>query len=170
MAEFTEETEIYPVLIQLAACAQAELVKRGLPEIDKVTVQPGVTPVQDYVGNGKDCGEIIVNMTTSYPVNPFPNPDQGGAASCASEFAYEVQLAIFRCAPPVKGTAQRPIFPTAVEQLEATRLHLADMAAAKAAIKCCMKDRQYAIRTFQPYGPSGNVVGGVWTVVVGQED
>jgi hypothetical protein len=170
MAEFVEEREIYPVLVQLAACAQAEVANRGLPEVGKVTVQPGVIPVQDYVGNGRDCAEIIVNMTASYPVNPFPSPDQGGIASCASEFAYEVQLGIFRCAPPVKGTRQNPIFPSPADQLEATRLHLADMAAGKAAIKCCMADRQYTIRSFEPYGPTGNVVGGVWTVVVGQED
>jgi hypothetical protein len=29
--------------------------------------------------------------------------------------------------------------------------------------------RAYLLGAFQPYGPSGNVVGGVWTVTVGQE-
>lgn len=167
MAEFREDTGIFPTMLTLAECAQRELVKSGLPEIDKVTLQPGGTSVMDYVGNGKDCGEITVNFTQSYPVNPFPTPDATG--SCASAFAYEIVLAIFRCSPSMDGSKQSPRPPSPVKQLAATRLYTADMAAMRRAIQCCMQENEmdYALRAWTPYGPSGLVVGGWWTVVVG---
>jgi hypothetical protein len=165
MAEFREDTGIYPVMIALATCATEELVKSGLTAIDKVTIQPGLTPVQDYVGNGDDCGEIIVNLTSTFPSDPFPSPVQN--ATCAVDLAYEVQLGIFRCAPAME--VNEP--PSPAEQLNATRENLADMAAMHRAIRCCMQtmSRAYSLRAFAPYGPSGNVVGGIWTVIVGQE-
>lgn len=167
MAEFREDTDVYPVMLALAECATAELVKSGLTPITKVTVQPGPNPVMDYVGNGDDCGEIIVNLNTGFPVDGFPNPAEDGL--CTSEFAYEVALAIFRCAPPLHGTKNAPLPPTPEEQTNATREYLADMAAMKRAILCCMQQqkRQYVLRVWTGYGPSGNVVGGVWTVLVG---
>jgi hypothetical protein len=169
VAEFIEDTEIYPVMISLSACAVESLAKSGLPAADFVTVQPGLTPVQDYVGNGKSCSEIIINMLNSFPANPFPNPDQ--SATCASELAYQLQIGLFRCAAPMGGTKQSPKPPTPAEQLNSTRQHLADMAAMKRAIACCMgrESRSYVLQGFTPYGPSGNVVGGSWTFLVGQE-
>lgn len=161
--EFVEDTDIYPTMLQLVACAQAENDRSGLPAVGYAMVQPGVQVVLDHVGNGKECAEIIVNMTTSYPVDIFPNPDFTG--TCSSTMAYEVQLAIFRCSPqPKNGRA-----PSITEQLESTRIHLADKAAMLRAIQCCFQTqkRDYIVRSFLPYGPQGVVVGGAWLIVVG---
>jgi hypothetical protein len=164
---FVEDQGAYPVMVALAACTEEQLITRDLPPISKVTLQPGLEPVMDYVGNGKECGEIIVNMLNAFPYGPFPNPST--EANCGTPIAYTIEVGIFRCAPPMRGTRERPRPPLPEEQLESTRLHLADMAAVHAAIRCCMKgfpDRSYVVLPFQPYGPSGGVVGGTWGVVV----
>lgn len=166
MAEFREDTGIYPVLIALAAGTEAELVSSGLGDRYITTVQPGQTPVIDYVGLGKECAEIIVNLVQAYPSSIFPNPDPTGA--CGIQLAYEVQVGVMRCAPPMGGTKAAPKPPTPAEVLNSARQHTADMAAVHRAIcKVLRPTRQYAIATFAPYGPEGNAVGGTWTVVVG---
>lgn len=168
MAEFTEDTDIWPVLTALAECATAQLVKDGLEPITHVSIQPGNTGVLDYVGMPTGfCGEIVININQGYPVAPFPN--QAAGATCASEMAYEVQLGIFRCAPQPKGSKQAMKMPTSAEQVNAARVAMADMSSMRRAIACCMQKtgRQYNLRAFQSYGPQGNVVGGNWTVIVG---
>lgn len=169
MADFVEDVGIYPTMISLATCVEAELIKSGIP-VDFVTVQPGLDPVLDHVGNGKSCSEAIVNLVTAFPAGAtFPAPDTGG--TCGTELAYQLEVAVFRCSPQPKGKLPNLRLPTAVEQLESTRQHLADMAAVHRAIRCCFATkgsrREYAISGFAPYGPSGLVVGGVWGVVVG---
>lgn len=167
MAEFREDTDIFPVLTQLAECATAQLVKDGLDPISAVSVQPGQQGVMDYVGNGKDCGEIIINVNQGYPVGPFPN--QSADATCTTQMAYEVQLGIFRCAPQPSGPKNALRMPSSAEQTNAARIALADMSSMRRAIQCCMQTtgRQYTLRSFTPYGPTGNAVGGYWLVVVG---
>jgi hypothetical protein len=143
------------------------LVKDGLEPIDLVSIQPGNNGILDYVGNGKNCGEIIINVNQGYPVGPFPT--QNSSATCSTEMAYEVRLGIFRCAPQPAGPKQSLRMPTAAEQTNAARIALADMSSMRRAIQCCMQTtgRQYVLRAFQSYGPQGNVVGGNWTVIVG---
>lgn len=161
MAVYTEDTGAYPIMVALTACVAEELAKRDLPPVGKVTLQPGSVPSIDYAGNGKDCAELIVNLMTAFPVDTFPLADSTG--TCSNALAYQVQVGLFRCAPPLRGGGKQP--PTMEDQLEATRLHLADMAALRAAIRCCFAgtDREYVLLPFAPYS-GGNAVGGVWTI------
>lgn len=167
MPDYVEDQEIYGVMTQLAECTRLEIVNSGLVEIDNVMLQPSNLPVVDFAGNGKVCGQIVVNLNNAVPIAGFPNQDSLG--TCSSEFADEIALWVFRCAPPVKGTKQAPIFPSPADQTNAARDQLADKAAMLRAIRCCMQksERQYLIRNYQPYGPAGNTVGGVWTIFVG---
>ncbi len=161
MAVYTEDTGAYPIMVALTACVATELEKRHLPAAGKVTLQVGQSPSIDYVGLGKDCAELIVNLMTSFPVGNFPEADS--LATCGSPLAYTVQVSLLRCAPVLRAQGKQP--PSMEDQLESTRLHLADMQAVRAAIACCFADtdRQYVLGTFIPYA-GGNVVGGVWTI------
>lgn len=167
MAVYTEDTGAYPIMIQLAACVEQELAKRDLPAASKVTLQAGAIPSIDYVGLGKECSELIVNLMTAFPVSTFPEADTSG--NCASPLAYQVQVSLLRCAPPLRAQGKQP--PSIEDQLEGARLHLADMQAVHAAVRCCFAktDREYVLAPFQPYGPQGNVVGGVWTITFSEE-
>lgn len=161
--------EILPVLQELAQCVVDELDERGLPGVDVTTIQPGAQPVNDYAGNGKNCAELILNVTQVYPSGAgFPAPAE--AATCAVELAYEIAVGILRCAPAMTGGSTKPKPPTPAATLESTALHIADMRAMHTAIRCCLGGkREYVVRGWQPYGPNGGVVGGTWVVVVGGE-
>lgn len=165
MPEFREATNIQSVLTRMADCVIAELASSGLPEA-KVTIQPGATPVLDYVGNGGNCGELIVSVPSSFPTESFPTPAE--RPTCVNELAYVVEVAIFRCVPTGKKVGSSFIPPSPEQVFESTRLHLADMQAAHRAIRCCLGGKnQYVLGAWAPYGPEGGVAGGVWTVTVG---
>jgi hypothetical protein len=166
MAEVIGDTMILPVMADIAAEVAAELVRRGLDPITKVIVQPGSEFVVDYAGNGKDCGEIDVNLVQAYPTDNFPEPDVQG--NCVSALAFELNVSVMRCAAPTHGTKQNPSPPTIAEQLESTAQHLADMQASRCAIKVVLArlERDYVLQAFTPIGPQGQTVGGTWTVIV----
>lgn len=170
MAEFVEDVGIYPTMIELLTQVELENDRSGLPVLDFTSVQPGSQPVIDHVGNGKQCSELVVNLVSTFPTQGFPNPDPDG--SCGTELAYEIQVAVFRCAKVPKGNSASNLrLPTEVDMLESTRLHTADMAAMHRAICKALKGkRKYVLRGFTPYGPEGGAVGGTWLLVVGPED
>lgn len=168
MVAFREDSDVYPVLIALSTCANDELAKSGLDPVAYTTIQPSAVPTMDYVGNGKDCAEMILNVTLGYPVTGAAL-QQDVTGSCATTPGFDIQLGLFRCAPPMVGTKTNPRPPTPATWLNAERVVLADMAAMRRAIQCCMQttERDYVLRNWQPYGPSGMAMGGVWTVTVG---
>lgn len=178
MTDFLEDPDAYPVMIELAATTQNQLVKNGLPPIDKVTIQPGAVIVADYVGNGKDCGEIIINLITAYPSNPFPQQTltstrSGKAAiGCGVVLAYQLAVSVLRCAPVMTGTKQAPIPPTMDVVLAATRLQMADMQATRTAICQALNNtgRDYQLGAYTPVGADGGVVGGTWALLVAEHD
>lgn len=169
MPDYREDPGAYPVMVDLAAQVQKEIVKSGLDPIDKVTLQPGIQPVSDYAGNKSNCGEIIVNMTSAFATDAFP--DAVPTATCSDELAFVVTVWVLRCAAPMGGTTQQPKPPSPEAQLASTRDHLADMQAVRRAIVCTFRDmdRQYVVGNFTPWGPSGNVVGGYWTVTFSEK-
>jgi hypothetical protein len=167
MADFVEDNLIYPRLIAIAEGVQMAIAQNGLPIVERVSVQPGTEPVMDYVGNGKDCAEIIVNMMGA-TIMPVSTAETASFSGCQPELVFQVAVGVFRCAPTPKGNP--PKMPTAADQLNATRLHLADMRASKRGICMALEGVQYEVNDFQPYGPEGGVVGGVWTVTVGGEE
>jgi hypothetical protein len=70
----------------------------------------------------------------------------------------------------------KPILPSVDDQLSATRTQMAEMAAMRRAIRCCMaadedgKEISYALGVYTPAGPEGGCVGGGWSVIVSPRD
>lgn len=165
---FVEDQTAYPVLIQLAACLEEEIEKRGLPKPGFSGVLPGAAALLEYAGgDSEDCsGQSWTRLVNEFASTNFPEPDV--LAQCAMPMAFQIEVGVMRCIG-VGDDAGNPL--TMAEQLAATRLQLADMNAARVAIQCCVNkmDLQYALGEYTPYGPDGGVVGGFWTVTVQQD-
>lgn len=178
MADYVEDDDAYPVMVELVATVQQQLIKNGLTPIDKATVQPGGTIVNDYAGSGKECGELIVNLISAYPSNPFPQQAQTGSRAgkasigCGVIIAYSLAVTILRCAPNMRGTKAAPTPPTLNDQLMAARDQMADMKAMRMAICQAMNNtgRDYQLGVYTPVGAEGGVVGGTWGVLVAEHD
>lgn len=168
-----EDTTVYPVMIELAACLCAEIAASELPTPCFCGVLPGSTVSLDYCG-GDSCegecgGQAWVRPVDIYPSAVFPNPDVT-PTNCNSPLAFRLEVGIGRCVPmghnnPVGGYTP----PTVDEQLAAARLQMADMAAMRRAIQCCMAGNEnldYVLESYTPLIPQGGCGGGSFTVVI----
>ena len=165
------------MMVNLAACVEQAIEDRGLPSVCRSTPVPGPLAIMDSWGScsgsprpgAKPCGgQAWVRLTTEFPSGNFPQPDLTGA-TCQSPVAITFEVGIARCMPVGKANAINGITPpTAEELIEATRLQLADMAAIKAAIRCCFADEDttYSLGQYQPLQIAGDCGGGFWLVTV----
>lgn len=175
MDEWVEDLTAWPTMVRLAGCVCTVLADRNLPGTCKCTVVPGPMAVMDSCGScsktGKGCGgQAWVRLSSEFPSSQFPNPDQEGS-SCNSPTAYVLEVGIARCLPQGKANAITGfVGPTVEDLVEATRLQMADKAAMKAAIQCCMNDSEhemtYSLGAYQPMQATGDCGGGYWLVTV----
>ena len=172
MDELIEDDLIYPAIIRLVACLERSILQRGLPV--PCTVAPMVGDlVLDYCGACQEngCGQAWVRMVDSFSSSDFPNPDQA-LNNCGNPWAYTLEIGIVRCKPVGKTTGIRGFVPPTTQQMvDALRIQTADMRAMRDAITCCFAkgDTPYVIRAYTPGTPDGDCLGGVFTVVVGEE-
>jgi hypothetical protein len=173
MAEFREDTIVYPVMVELAACLCAEIEASGLPEPCFCGLLPGSSVSLDFCGQGKcegNCGgQAWVRPVDAYPSVQFPVADVN-PTNCQSPLAFRVEVGIARCMPMGKNSAVAGYTPPTLEQqLEATRLQMADMAAIRRAISCCMtanENLDYVLESYTPLPTQGGCGGGSFTVVI----
>lgn len=175
MTKVVEDFEVYPIMIALSACLCTELEASGLGGACFCGVIPGSQVILDVCsscGKDKACpGQAWVRMVSAYPSSNFPNADQA-PATCLAPIAYNLEVGVARCFPQGKSNAITGFTPpTMVEQLDATRLQMADMAAMKRAIQCCMAtqrdgDLTYSLGQYNPMTIGGGCGGGTWSVTV----
>lgn len=165
------EDPAVPVAEQLIECAVDQLTKRGIAIPGKRMVQPGLTPVLDWVGGDKctDCEELIAWVENVYPIGAAGFPEQDDTGSCSSGLAFVLHVGIYRRALALQGTAQTP--PTPAQQTASAYAQGADREALRKAILCCAQStgRRYVLGAYTSYGPEGLAVGGDWTVTFGDE-
>lgn len=166
MAEYTEDTIVYPTMIKIAACLETELTKAGLPQLCFLGIMPGNQVALDFCdgcGTHGQCGQAWVRLVTAYPSSSFPNPDN--TARVNVDLAYVLEVAVMRCAPKPDSQGNPP---GVADMLESTRLQMADMAAIRRALECCLKDVEvdYSLGSYSAYGPQGGCVGGSWTITL----
>jgi hypothetical protein len=162
-----EDVLVYPAMIRLEACLEAELTKAGIPAGCMATLVPGD---QSYLAAGEcddgTCGSAWVRLVRAFPSRDFPGQDTT-QATCATRLAFELEVGVLRCVDTIQqdGTG-----PDAATQLATTRMQLADMAAMHRAIKCCFagRDTDYVLGAYQPTPFMGGVGGGTWTVTIPQ--
>jgi hypothetical protein len=176
---FREDFEIYPLMVQMAACLCDELASSGLPGTCQCAVVPGPMAVLDACGAcatvGAECGgQAWVRLERAYPSANFPTADVLGA-TCSSPLVYEVEVGLARCTPVGKSNSITGYTPPSIQQYtDAVRLQTADMQAMKRAIQCCLASGEYADRSFAlgqyvPITPAADCGGGVWTFLVWEQ-
>lgn len=155
------DTQIYPIMAELSACLCAELA-----EHDEPTCFCGIIFGEEIpVGlDGEECTSAYVRLVNAFPSNSFPQPDDG--ASCATSMAYVLAVGIVR---PMLILEDNEL-PSEASLIEEARVALADMAAIRRAIRCCLTDEkfedlQYVLGQFTPAGQG--LRGGEFAVTIG---
>lgn len=173
MAEFREDTVVYPKMIELSACLCAEIEASGLPTPCSCGPIAGALTL-DYCGScsdGKCGGQAWVRLTSAFPSSDFPNP-RAEAFNCFVPLVFEVEVGIVRCKPVGTASGMRGYVPPSLEQqVAAVRLQTADMAAILRAVNCCFAngDFNYSVGQYTPVTPEADCVGGAFTVTIQQE-
>lgn len=167
---FVEDVVAWSTMVRLAACVEQELAKSGLPGVCSSIPVPGPLAIMERCGNcgsGNCHGQAWVRFINEYPSKIFPSPDQDG--NCEGPMAYTLEVGVARCLPVGKtNTIGGFTPPSNEEQILATRLQMADKAAMRRAIKCCVKDLDvsYVLGTNTPMQTTGDCGGSVWTVTI----
>jgi hypothetical protein len=168
---YVEDETIYPFMLDLVSCVVTELEERQLPGLCRAGLVPGQSAVLDACSGcatGKCQGQMWVRLVNEFPSSVFPAPDQSGA-TCDAPMAYTVEVGIARCLPVGATSGINGYIPPSMEeQLEATRLQLADKAAMKKAITCCADkvERSLVVNGYQAIQATGDCGGGVWTLTI----
>ncbi len=172
MVEFIEDDIAWPTMVTLSTCLEAELAKSGLPGLCVCAPVPGPIAVMDRCGQCADdsgCGgQGWVRFVTEFPSKAFPQPDDG-TGTCDSPMAYTLEVGIARCLPVGTTSAINGFQPpTTEDQVLATRLQMADNAAIKRAIQCCVErlDVSYLLGASIPMQATGDCGGTVWNVTI----
>lgn len=167
MNTHTQEGMVYPVAVKLAGCLTNELASSGLGGQCFSGVVPGGSVAYDYCtcGTGTACGGMAwVRLGSFFPSTDFPIPDT--RATCATKMAYRLEVGVVRCIPTLDSRGNPP---TMDQQLRAFDLQMADMAAIRLAIACCMRDFEdtdYILENYTPIENQGGCGGGFFTVLI----
>lgn len=166
-----EDDIAYPLMLRMVSCLGDALEERGLPAGCFLGLVPGDS---QYLACGEcedgKCGSAWVRLASEYPTTNFPDQDVA-AAKCGSRMAYRIEVGVLRCVPTIMPDGSGP---DVAEQLETTRIQLADKAAIRSAISCCLrgftlkgKPLSYVLGAYQPTPFQGGCGGGFWEVTVG---
>lgn len=160
-----DDRSIWPIMSELAACLCAELSRGGEAPCFCGVLAGNVLPVEG-VDDCSTCGAGYVRLANAYPsTQRFPQPDE--IATCRSVLAFDVVVGVARCAPV--GDGDYP--PTQAELTEYARQAMADMAAIRRAIRCCLTDDKfeditYVLGMYTPLPDEGGVGGGEWQLTI----
>lgn len=155
---------IYPLLTSLADCLCVELALSPGGEPCFCGVVPASLVAMDFCdcAGALRCGMAYVRLDTVFPSRRFP--DQTTDARCTDPLAARVHIGVTRCLP---GMDTRGNPPGVVEQSEAVRVQMGDMAAIRRTIECCFDDgRAVLLGAYTPVGDQGNCGGGFWSATV----
>lgn len=153
--------------IAVALAALSECLCAELTAVALVPCWCGVLPGQevalDYCSpcESGQCGMAWVRLDLTFPADPFPL--QVLDASCEKPLAYRIEMGVAQCV-----TVNDDGEPLSTEQaLDTLVSQTLAMEAMRRALSCCTKDFEVVIEGYQPFGPQGGCVGGVWSAYVG---
>jgi hypothetical protein len=164
-----DDTLIYPVALELAAC----LCEIAFPTGDPCFcgLWPHTRPPYEYAAmcDTDDCGVGYVQLDQGFPSSAIPAVDALGR--CNTPLGFRFTVGVLRCYP-ITGDENSPEPPDGTQLAEWARWQYADMAAIRKAIKCCLdtkfEDLDYVLGSFTPVTPISGVAGGAWQVTIGQ--
>lgn len=154
---FTEDTQLWPVMLDLLNCYEQELTDRGLHNLCMVTLAPGA----EVDTLRAEEGIAWVGISSAYPSTTFPTQD-GGTTSCSTNTVGVLELGLLRCIKVKERTSLTP-----AEAAEYMKVQMADYAAMRAAVRCCATAAGLMVLgSYRPIGPEGGVYGGAVSVSV----
>lgn len=151
---------------ELATCLCAQIVSDGNGEVCFCGVMPGAEIAFDYIGNCGDdgpCGMAYVNLTDAQPANGVATPNTE-VNNCGSLLGFSIEIGILRCVPIEKDGEP----PDPAVLLAVSRIVNADIKTMQRAVACC-SPKPYILGTYQPYGPTGAVIGGTFDLTMLEE-
>lgn len=165
MAELREDTQIWPLLLDLTECLCAELEASGLTAKCRCIPIPGDGPVLDFCGEGCDgdgdgcSGQAWVRLVQAYPA--FAPGVPALEANSRAPLGFNVEIGVARCF--VWNSEDDSVI------LDGARKQMADMAAMRRAIVCCFKknERDHVLGAYTPMDADGGCLWSVWDLAVG---
>jgi len=162
LVETVPITPVTEVMAALADCVCTEV--NAIAPTCWCGMTAGTDVAWDYCGecDGGHCGMAWVRLVgvTPYDIFPFPVIDPG----CARPLAALIEVGALRCIPTLADGA--PL--DEATMAEVTALQMADMWALRRAVLCCGY-RDLALNVYDPLGPQGGCIGGVWSVYFGSD-
>lgn len=160
------ESAVWPLMMELAECLCAEVTLAHTdddPEVCFCGVLPGTGVLAEYAGEGMMAW---VRLDNAYPTDSFPDP--ADSASCATYWAYVIELGVMECIPAFMDSTGA--LPTAEDQLYFTQRQMAGLRVLRRAVECCLEkrgiDSDYVLGGYAPIGPAGGTYGGSLDVTV----
>lgn len=158
--------KISTALLTLLRCFDEELKAAGIREdLCALTIYPGNMVPYDY-----ECGSGWVRLVSANPTVAFPAQDLT-VNNCTSSMAYPVEMGLVRPGPIPYNFGTDMDLPDDAEQLESALRVVEDMELMRRAIvRASASIPQLLLGAWNPQGPDGGIVGGVWDLTVGDED
>lgn len=154
---------VFDQLVLLADCLCTQVtaaVADGVPDVCFCGVVPGDSAVSDYGGDcAKKCGMAWVRLTGLYP-STILGEQNNDPKNCAAGLGLPVEVGMMRCTPV--GTGDTP--PNGTQLLSATELQVSDALTMRRAIACCDGSDAWSLGQYTPVGPSGGMLGGIWSL------
>lgn len=127
---------------------------------------PGDQFSMDY---GECGGILMVRLNTANPSAAFPSADVT-IDNCAYTLAFPIEVGVFRPAPKITTRLGKALPPGDAENTAATHMMLQDLKAMHRAIRALKEEVELVvIGQYVPQGPIGDLVGGSWTLTVGED-
>jgi hypothetical protein len=153
------ELQVGSLLNGVAAALEVELEtaesEHGITKPCIISPLPGALVAFDYCEDGGMAWARLVTIEPVQDLDPF--------AACATMYDVTVEIGVLRCAPTLHEDGS---LPSREEQIAASLLQNHDMGVLHKVFSCYAAPKAFegpAIGIFQPVGPDGGCLGGVWT-------
>lgn len=113
-------------------------------------------------GSGK-CGQAWVRVVSVYPSTALGEANTE-ARNCDVGMGADIEVGILRCWP-IEDEGE-PVEPAVM--FEVAEQQLIDEASLRSAVQCCDALDAYILGQWNPVGPEGGLIGGTYTVYVGE--
>ena len=168
MAAVVNDPMFFQRMLILIQCVEAEIAAAGLKPVAYAGVLPGEQAIADwcYCDGPNSGGQAWVRLAGILPVQS--NQVDPVSMRCMPPLEAQIEVGIMRCAPTLDQEGNPP---TMAQELEATRIMTADMAALLRAITCdCTGFPMGDVRVLNwvPIAEQGGCVGGVWQIMLSQ--
>lgn len=157
--------DIWTQAAALAACLCAEVTDDEGSSLCFCGVMAG-DAVYDFAGIGEcgdgKCGQAWVRVVSIYPSTRLGEANTE-ARNCEVGMGADLEVGILRCWPVEDdGEAVSPEV-----MIEVAQQQLADELSLRTAVICCESLENYILGMWNPVGPEGGLIGGFYTVYIG---